>query len=90
MHTTLHDANKNPARAKQKSHTLQTKLPHTANKKEPNCKKSAHHKQKELHAAKKKKRKKKKKKRNRTLQTKSKVLRAQDDVKDWDRVSWFS
>ena len=27
---------------------------------------------------------------SRTLQTKPKVLRAQDDVKDWDLVSWFS
>ena len=24
------------------------------------------------------------------LQTKAIVLRVQDDVKDWDRVSWFS
>ena len=98
------------AHCKQKKFTLQTKLPHTANKKEPNCKKSARYKQKNYtlqtklpHAAIKKVIVKKfahckqknytlqtKLQNFRTLQTKAKVLRAQDDVKDWDRVSWFS
>ena len=60
---------------KQKKYTLQTKLQHAANKKET-VKKIAYCKQK-----------------NYTLQTannlKAKVLRAQDDVKDWDLVCVF-
>ena len=60
---------------KQKKYTLQTKLQHAANKKET-VKNIAHCKQK-----------------NYTLQTannlKAKVLRAQDDVKDWDLVCVF-
>ena len=60
---------------KQKKYTLQTKLQHAANKKET-VKEIAYCKQK-----------------NYTLQTannlKGKVLRAQDDVKDWDLVCVF-
>ena len=60
---------------KQKKYTLQTKLQQAANKKET-VKKFAHCKQK-----------------NYTLQTankiKAKVLRAQEDVKDWDLVCVF-
>ena len=60
---------------KQKKYTLQTKLQHAANKKET-VKKIAHCKLK-----------------NYTLQNanklKAKVLRAEDDVKDWDLVCVF-
>ena len=69
----LHAANKTSAHCKQKNHMLQTKLPHTANKTPACCKQK-----------------------NYILQTKlldttnkSRSTGAQDDVKDWDLVSWF-
>ena len=65
-----HTANKTPARCKQKNYTLQTKLQHAANKKITRCKQTPA----------------RCKQNSSTLQTKAKVLRAQDDVKDWDLV----
>ena len=78
-----HAANKTPVRCKRNSRTLQAKLQHAANKTPARCKQNSCTLQaKELHAA--NKTPAHCKQNFSTLQTKAKVLRTQDDVKDWD------
>ena len=85
----MHTTSKRITHCKQDSRTLQTKLQYAANKRIIRCKQNSSMLQtKELHAANKTPAHCKQK--NHMLQTKAKLLCAQDDVKDWDLVSWFS
>ena len=85
----MHTTSKRITRCKHNSSTLQTKELHAANKAPARCKRKNYTLQTKLpHTA--NKTPARCKQNSRTLQTKPKVLRAQDDVKDWDLVSWFS
>ena len=68
-------ANKTPAHYKQNSSMLQTKVLHNANKTPARCKQKNYIRCKQN---------------SYRLQTKAKTLHAQDDIKDWELVLWFS